>query len=170
MQNNDGRAKRRINHAGKRYGALVALCDVGYRDKSRWWKCRCDCGNELIVKSYDLGDSRKRRSCGCQAKTIGDVTRIHGMSKHPAHNVWSAMQNRCYRKKDPAWKNYGGRGIKVCARWRCNFVRFWEDMGSTYKKGLTLERINNDKGYSPKNCCWATRFQQAKNKRKRCLK
>lgn len=161
----DGRSKRRVDRAGKRYGALVALYDVGYRDRTRWWKCVCDCGTEIVVKSYDLGHSRGRRSCGCQSKTIGDITRIHGMSKHPAHNVWASMRNRCYRQKDSGWKNYGGRGIKVCARWRWSFANFWEDMGDTYKKGLTIERKNNSKGYNKENCFWATRFQQGQNKR-----
>ena len=91
--------------------------------------------------------------------------RSHGMSRHPAHNVWSAMRNRCYRQKDAGWKNYGGRGIKVCARWRWSFAQFWEDMGPTYKKGLCLERRDNNKGYSKANCVWATRFQQGQNKR-----
>jgi hypothetical protein len=153
------------DHAGKRYGALVALRDVGSRQKSHWWECRCDCGNLIVVKSYDLGPSRGRKSCGCLNKTIGDMTRIHGMSKHPAHNVWSAMLNRCYRKKDPGYKNYGARGITVCARWRKSFVNFWEDMGSSYASGLTLERKNNDLGYSKSNCYWATRFEQGQNKR-----
>ena len=75
------------------------------------------------------------------------------------------MRSRCNRPKDSAWSDYGERGIKVCKRWDKSFENFWEDMGPTYKPGLTLERRHNDKNYTPSNCCWATRSQQQRNRR-----
>lgn len=157
--------KYRVNHTGKRYGVLTALLDVGTRRKSRWWGCQCDCGSTIIVKSADLGPSRVKRSCGCLNTTIGEKTRIHGLSQHPAHNVWSAMLNRCYREKDKGYKNYGARGIMVCERWRNSFASFWEDMEPTYERGLTIERRNNDGNYEPGNCYWASRVTQNQNRR-----
>ncbi len=87
------------------------------------------------------------------------------MSKHPAYAVWRSMLDRCRLPQHQAYANYGGRGIKVCARWQASFENFWQDMGPTYRSGLTLERKNNARGYSPKNCMWATRTAQARNKR-----
>lgn len=157
--------RARLDHTGRRYGALVALRDVGTRDKNRMWLCRCDCGNEIVVKSADFGPSRRRASCGCLAATIGDTTRKHGMSNHPAHGVWMSMINRCHLPTAKYFENYGGRGIFVCKRWRYSFAAFWEDMGANYSSGLLLERKNDDRGYTKQNCYWATRIQQNRNKR-----
>jgi hypothetical protein len=84
---------------------------------------------------------------------------------HPLWYVWVHMIERCQYPKRPGWENYGGRGITVCAQWQ-TFGGFLDDMGPKYQRGLTLERLDNDKGYSPDNCCWATRFQQSRNQRK----
>lgn len=93
----------------------------------------------------------------------------HGLvprhNKPPEFNVWCKMRGRCSNPKDPAYKNYGGRGITVCERWLA-FDRFLADMGRRPSPAHTIERVNNDRGYSPDNCIWATRDVQAKNKRK----
>ncbi len=88
----------------------------------------------------------------------------HGMVETPEYNIWTHMKGRCNNPKDARYADYGGRGIKVCRRWANSFAAFYNDMGKR-PEGLTLERINNDKGYSPKNCKWATYQEQNENKR-----
>lgn len=89
----------------------------------------------------------------------------HGMSRHPAYFVWRSMKCRCLLPTHHAWKNYGARGITVCDRWLESFENFWADMGETYQPGLELERVDNDAGYMPENCKWATRTAQGRNRR-----
>lgn len=86
-------------------------------------------------------------------------------SKTKLYKVWSAMKERCFKTKHPKYKNYGGRGIKVCDRWRNSFDKFKADVGDRPTEGHSLDRINNDGNYEPANCRWATREQQARNKR-----
>lgn len=94
------------------------------------------------------------------------VTReYHGMTDSSMHNTWMAMIARCENKANHAYHNYGGRGIKVCKKWRNSFLAFYKDMGPKPGPSLTIERINNDKGYFPSNVKWATRLEQAQNKR-----
>ena len=81
------------------------------------------------------------------------------------YTVWRGMLHRCYNPKAKQFKDYGGRGIRVCPEWKNDFYRFQADMLPTYRKGLTIERTDNDDHYTPKNCCWATRKEQQRNQR-----
>ena len=88
---------------------------------------------------------------------------VHGGSKDPRYSAWGSMKSRCNNPNEPAYKNYGARGIKVCERWN-DFANFRDDMGPR-PEGFTLERIDNDRGYEPGNCVWASRTQQSRNRR-----
>lgn len=156
---------------GYRYSYLTVIGPTEERDAHgrRKWRVHCDCGRE---KNMDIRDIREREkagrpiSCGCMKKAfISAANTTHGMTGHSAYGVWHSMIQRCTEPSHPAWKNYGGRGITVCDRWRHSFENFWADMGASYERGKDLDRIDNEAGYSPENCRWATRATNCRNKR-----
>jgi len=155
------------NETGKRYGRLTVIRrsdKATYRGAS--WLCRCDCGMKTVVASCHLrkGDTR---SCGCLRVDVGrELLTTHGLyyERMSEYWTWNDMIRRCYSPKRKRYPDYGGRGIRVCKRWRESFANFFADMGPRPKR-LTLERKNNDGNYTPKNCCWATRKQQVHNRR-----
>jgi hypothetical protein len=155
--------------AGKRYGILTAVKPLRSVKGSWQWLMLCDCGKSCAKQTSDLQKEAKKgrmQNCGCLTRLlIGQANTTHGMSGHPLYIVWRNMRNRCYKEWEPAYKNYGARGITVCVRWRDSFENFSADMQSIYAPGLTLERRNNGRGYSPSNCYWATCTEQAQNTR-----
>lgn len=151
---------------GSRFGRWVVLEIIAGKGKRgdpdrtrRMVLCRCDCGTvQKNTTSHLLGGQSK--SCGCSLVTHGATV---GGRPSPLYRAWSAMIDRCENPNGTAWHRYGGRGISVCLRWRHSFINFRHDMGPTFQPGLTLDRIDNDRGYDLYNCRWATRFEQAQN-------
>lgn len=156
----------------KRFGRLTFLREGEKRGRNRTVRCVCDCGEvkEIIYFSLTSGDTV---SCGCFhkqqqveiAREVGQNNKKHGeWRKTPEYAAWCSMRKRCNSKTHPAYGRYGGRGISVCDRWS-EYVNFISDMGRKPSKDHSIDRINNDGDYEPKNCRWATHSEQNLNRR-----
>lgn len=156
-----------IDLAGQKFGKLKVLhrCK-GISSKHTYWKCVCECGNETVVDAYKL-KSGSTKSCGCWK---GELERkshtTHGMTGSRLHNIWFNIKKRCRNPNYPEYADYGGRGIDVCEEWFGNFEAFekWS-IANGYDDTLTIDRKDNNKGYSPDNCRWVTPAEQSVNKR-----
>ncbi len=165
--------RRRANfkdETGKRYGQLTVIEQAPppehvKRKDTAYWRCRCDCGNTVIVVGVSLREGNTA-SCGClqRATAVATMT-THGMYKSTEYQSWQGMKERCYNPANRSYPNYGGRGIAVCDRWRDSFVAFFEDMGPKPSPTHSLDRIDGNGDYRPDNCRWATREQQQNNLR-----
>lgn len=153
---------------GQKFGRLTVIERVE-DDKSGLirWLCKCECGNEKIIRGKDL-KYNKIKSCGCLKREITiERNTKHGLRHTRIYRIWLLMKNRCFNNKYYLFKNYGGRGIIVCDEWNNDFVKFYDwSMANGYKDDLTIDRINVNGNYEPSNCRWATILQQNRNKTK----
>lgn len=172
LHNEEFGKSRFIDLTSKRFGKLVALKRAENRGKETFWLCQCDCGNTKEINASRL-KSGKTKSCGCykseyERKIVNHTAfnKTHGMSDTRLYRIYNKMKLRCYSKTNHAYKDYGGRGITICQEWLDDFMNFYNwAMKNGYEDNLSIDRIDNDKGYDPENCRWVSKKVQANNTR-----
>lgn len=156
-----------VNLTNKRFGRLLVIKRSQNDNQGKpMWKCKCDCGNEVIVRGAALSQGRTV-SCGCYCN---EIHTSHGGSETRLYHVWHSMKERCYTKTHKAYSDYGGRGITICSEWLdfANFRKWAMDCGyneNAPQWACTLDRIDVNGGYFPQNCRWVDMSEQSKNKR-----
>lgn len=133
----------------------------------QYWLYECKCGKIKEIQKQHV-DSNKTKSCGCLRKSgIINVSKTHGLSKHPLYRVYFSIKDRCYNKNCKDYKDYGNRGIKLFDLWKDSFQIFYDwSILNGWQKGLEIERLDNNFGYFPSNCIWTTRKRQNNNTRR----
>jgi hypothetical protein len=156
---------RFIDRTGSRFGRWLVVGYAGKRKNDHTWLCKCDCGTERTCLAGMLA-SGKSKSCGCQKAAAISRSRSKPNRDTAEYTAWTRMKDRCSNPNGARFKNYGGRGIKVCARWLDSFENFFADMGPRPSPKHSLDRRDVNGDYEKDNCRWATVREQSRNKAK----
>lgn len=148
---------------GKRFGRLVVVRFTRTNNGRAYWLCQCDCGVECETPTISLRSSHTK-SCGCLRKEAPGRSPVHGLSRDPTFRIWQGMLRRCESPKCKCFKDYGGRGIRVCNRWH-SFEHFLADMGKRPSPKHELDRKDNNGNYEPGNVRWTTHRENGRNRR-----
>jgi hypothetical protein len=157
------RSSNRIDLTGQTFGFLTVIRHHHTVKKKAWWLCACSCGKEVVARGMDLR-SGHRLACAKDGH-YWRPTRGTGYQGIPEYKTWTGMIERCRGKTGKKCRDYGGRGIKVCERWRKSFPDFLADMGPKPEANFTIERKDVNGNYEPDNCIWIPMKDQARNRR-----
>jgi len=165
---------KRRDLSGCSFGRLMVLARIGSRTTAcgkrySLWRCRCACGVEVVALGHDLTRGHKL-SCGClRAENVKVVNLKHGHARggqqSREYRIWSGMIDRCENPRSTSFARYGGRGVRVCQRWRANFEAFLADVGPRPTPAHSLDRIDGARNYEPGNVRWADSTTQSRNRR-----
>lgn len=149
---------------GEKVGDLTVIgLGKKYKNGKITWDCRCKCGRVVRRISFDLSHKRATHCSKC-ANRVSQI--VHGMTGTKIYQVWQGIKARCYNPNNNSYKNYGGRGIRLCDDWKSDFQVFYDwAVSNGYKEGLSIERLDVNGNYCPDNCSWIPMSDQAKNTR-----
>jgi hypothetical protein len=155
------------NLDGRTFGSWAVLAYAGRRSKKQYWLCRCACGLEKEIESYNLTSGRSTSCRPCSAKTVGSNSRTHGRSKDKIYRAWQSIKTRCYNPNATrSYRHHGALGIKMSDAWLNDFKAFAAHIGEPPSPHHTIDRIDPFGHYEPGNVRWATQHEQMQNTRR----
>lgn len=165
------KTRKVIDISGQKFGRLTVVSFAGYKiqgksnHKTSAWKCKCVCGNEIVV-TKSLLKSGNTKSCGClKSENNRKTWTKHGLCNTRLYKIFSMMKDRCYNKNSKAYMYYGGKGVSICDEWLNDFQVFYNwAIQNGYNDNLTIERMDVNGNYEPNNCKWITQSEQTRNR------